>query len=187
MKSLSLSLALAALALGVPAGAAKAGIVTFGNNSLAGDCFGFAERRDSHPDALTICSRALQLEPLDEQNRAATFVNRGVLRMIHKHYSAAERDFDSALAIDAAQSDAWLNKGFLRLRTGDGSAALPYLEQAMKLRMRRPALAYFARGIAYELSGDVRAAYADLNRARDMEPGWAMPAEALARYQVVTR
>jgi tetratricopeptide (TPR) repeat protein len=187
MKSLSFSLAATALVLGIPTGAATAGIVTIGNNSMAADCFGFAERRDSRPEALTICSRALRFEPLDQENRASTLVNRGVLQMVHKQYAAAEQDFDSALALDQTQSDAWLNKGFLRLRTGDGAAALPFLERAMKLHMRRPALVYFARGIALEQSGDIRAAFADLNRARDMEPGWAMPAQALARYQVVAR
>jgi tetratricopeptide (TPR) repeat protein len=184
MKRLPLSIALAALALGVPAGAAQAGIITLGNNSLASDCFGFAERRDGRQEALAICSRALQLEPLDAENRAATLVNRGVLRMIHQDLRGAEQDFDAAISLDASQSDAWLNKAFLRLRTGDGQAALPHLERAMTLGMRRPALVYFARGIAHEQSGNVQAAYADLNRARDMEPGWSMPEQALARYVV---
>lgn len=184
MKRLPLSLALASLALGVPTGAAQAGIVTLGNGSLASDCFGFAERRDGRPEALAICSRALQLEPLDKRNRAATLVNRGVLRMIHQDFRAAELDFDAAILLDSSQSDAWLNKAFLRLRTGDGSSALPHLERAMKLGMRRPALVYFARGIAHEQSGNVQAAFADLNRARDLEPGWSMPAQALTRYEV---
>lgn len=181
----SLSLALAALSLGLPTASAQAGIITIADNSMAGDCYGFAERRDSRPEALAICSRALTMEPLDIENRAATLVNRGVIRMIHKDYSGAESDFDAAISLDPSSADAWLNKGFLRLRTGDGSAALPFLERAMQLQARRPALAYFARGIAYEQSGNFRAAYADLNRARDLEPGWTMPAEALSRYQVV--
>lgn len=182
-----LLLALAALPLGVPIASAEAAIVTIGNDTLAGDCYRFAERRDGRMDAVTTCSRALALEPLDSENRAATLVNRGVLRMLHGDYQAAETDFDAAIALDPTQSDAWLNKGFLRLRNGAGDAALPYLERAMSLEMRRPALAYFARGIAHEQSGNVRAAYADLNRAQDLEPGWSMPAQALARYQVVER
>lgn len=181
MKALSLALA---VTLGLPLVPAQAGIITIADNSMARDCYGFAERRDSRPEALAICSRALTMEPLDVENRAATLVNRGVIRMIHKDYSGAERDFDAAMALDPTLSDAWLNKGFLRLRTGDGSAALPFLEKALELEARRPALAYYARGIAHEQSGNIRAAYADLNRARDLEPGWTMPAEALSRYQV---
>lgn len=182
-----LSLALAGVALGLPIGSAQAGIITLADNSMARDCYAYAEQRESRREALSICSRALQMEPLDVENRAATLVNRGVIRMLHKDYAGAESDFDAALTLDPSQADAWLNKGFLRLRTGDGSAALPMLEKALQLRARRPALAYFARGIAHEQTGNVRAAYADLTRARDLEPGWSMPAEALMRYQVVER
>lgn len=182
MKCLSLALA---MSLGLPLASAQAGIITIADNSMAGDCYGFAEKRSTRPEALGICSRALVMEPLNADNRAATLVNRGVIRMIHNDYSGAESDFDAAIALDPSQSDAWLNKGFLRLRTGDGSVALPFLERALQLRARRPALAYYARGIAHEQSGNIRAAYADLNRARDLEPGWTMPAEALSRYQVV--
>ena len=180
MKGLSLALA---ATLGLPAASATASIVTIGN-PLALDCYIFAEQRDQRPDALATCTRALQ-EPLDLEDKAATLVNRGVIRMIHGDLGGAEADLDAAIAIQPRLSDAWLNKGFLRLRTGDGSAALPFFEKAMQLRARRPALAYFARGIAHEQAGNVRAAYEDLTRARELEPGWSMPAQALARYQVV--
>ena len=184
MKGLSLALA---ATLGLPIASANAAIITISDTSLAGDCYAFAELRETRPEALSICSRALESEPLDAEDRAATLVNRGVIRMARQDLQGAESDFDAALELDSAQADAWLNKGFLRLRVGDGSEALPYLEKALELRARRPALAYFARGIAHEQAGNIRAAYADLNRARDLEPGWSMPAEALSRYRVVTR
>ena len=182
-----LSLALAGVALGLPAASAQAGIITISDNSLAGDCYSFAEAGESRVEALSICSRSLQMEPLDAEDRASTLVNRGVVRMIRQDFAGAESDFNAAIALDPSQSDAWLNKGFLRLRTGDGDAALPFLEKALQLRARRPALAYFARGIAHEQSGNFRAAYSDLIRARDLEPGWSMPAQALERYQLVQR
>lgn len=182
MQGLSLAVA---VTLGLTATSATASIVTIGT-PLAQDCFTWAERKDPRPDAFETCSRALK-EPLDVENRAATLVNRGVIRMIHDDVIGAEADFDAAIALRPSLSDAWLNKGFLRLRTGNGSAALPMLERAMELRARRPALAYYARGIAHEQAGNLRAAYADLQRARDLEPGWSMPEQALARYSVVER
>ena len=182
MKGLSLALA---VTLGVSTGPAVASIVTIGT-PLAQDCFAWAERRDPRPDALETCNRALS-EPLDLENRAATLVNRGVIRLIHNDLAGAEADFDAAIALRPKLSDAWLNKGFIRVRTGDGGAALPLLEKALELRARRPALAYFARGIAHEQAGNVKAAYSDLVRARDLEPGWSMPQQALARYSVVER
>lgn len=184
MKHLSL---LAAAAIAVPAASATAATLSFGGPGLASDCYRYAETRDSRPDAMNVCSRALAEEALDRSNRAATYVNRGVLRMMHRDVEGAELDFDAALELNPSLSDAWLNKAFLHLRTGDGQGALPLLQKAMELRARRPALAYFARGLAHEQSGDLRAAYADLKRARALEPGWDLPKEALSRYQIVSR
>lgn len=182
MKRLLLALAAAA---GLPLGSAQAGIFTISDQSLANDCFNYAEARESGRHALEVCSRALEMEPLDIQDQAATYVNRGIIHMLRHDFRGAEADFDLAIAMDPAQADGWLNKGFLRLRTGDGNAALPLLERALRLRPRRLALAYFARGMAHEQTGNLRAAYADLDRARELEPGWSVPARELARYQVV--
>ena len=93
-------------------------------------------------------------------------------------------DFDEALAINASLSDAWLNKGFLRIREGKGQEALPLVQKGIDNGARRQALAYFARGVAYEQAGDLRSAYNDLVKARQMEPKWALPKEWLAHYQV---
>jgi tetratricopeptide (TPR) repeat protein len=84
-------------------------------------------------------------------------------------------------------SDAWLNKGFLRLRQGDGRDALPLLQKGIDHGARRQALAIFARGVAYEQMGDYRSAYADLKRAQELEPGWPLPGEYLASYRLVGR
>ena len=46
------------------------------------------------------------------------------------------------------------------------------------------ALALYARGVANEELGHLKAAYADLTQAREMAPGWKLPEEQLARYQV---
>jgi tetratricopeptide (TPR) repeat protein len=118
---------------------------------------------------------------------ASTLVNRGVLHMIAGGFVEAERNFDSATAVDPTAADPWLNKAFLRLRQGNGSAALPLLERAMQLDADREALAYFARGLAYEQAGDFRAAYADLRRASRLDPDWDLPAQQLARYEVRSR
>lgn len=182
MKGLSFVLALAA---GVAATSASAAIITIGS-PLASDCYERADRGDTDRRALEICTRALE-GALDSRDRAATLVNRGIVLMRHGEHRAADSDFDAAIALRPGLADAWLNKGFLRLRTGEGAEAIPYLERALTLHARRPALAYFARGIAHEQAGDLRSAYADLTRARDIEPGWNLPAEELERYRVVQR
>jgi Flp pilus assembly protein TadD len=96
----------------------------------------------------------------------------------------ADRDFDTALQMDQNEPEAWLNKGLLRLRQNRAADAMPLIERAMEAHTIRPALALYARGVANEQLGHLKAAYSDLSQARDMAPGWKLPAEQLARYQV---
>lgn len=179
MKAIILS---TAVAIAIPT-AASAGALTLGG-PLAVHCYESAESRDPTRSALEACNRALAEEPLTVRDRAATLVNRGILHMIGARYGEADANFDSAIALHPTMADSWLNKGFLRLRQGHGRAALPLLDRALELPSDRQALAYYARGIAHEQTGNIDAAYADLQRARALEPEWDLPVRELARYQV---
>jgi tetratricopeptide (TPR) repeat protein len=130
------------------------------------------------------CDRSLSEESMTKPDRAATYVNRGILHMIRGHGTSADADFAQAIAIDASLADAWLNKGFLKLRQGNGREALPLIEEGIKRGPQRQALALFARGVAHEQMGEFRAAYADLRRARELEPAWSLPNEYLSHYRV---
>ena len=141
----------------------------------------------AHCIALCVSLPIGKEEPLAAHDRAATYVNRGILLMTRGQYRGADADFNSALGIDRGLSDAWLNKGFLRLRTGSGREALPLLQKGIDAGTNRQALALFARGVAYEQMGEFRSAYADLKRAHALEPKWSLPTEYLASYQVVSR
>jgi tetratricopeptide (TPR) repeat protein len=180
MNSLILAAGVATLAV---SGSATAAVYSVGG-PLSQNCYQAALSRDTRSFAIEGCTRALNEEGLLETDRAATYVNRGILQMGAGRVSSADYDFDQALTINANLSDAWLNKGFLRIREGKGQEALPLLQKGIDKGARREALAYFARGVAYEQSGDYRSAYADLVKARQMEPRWALPAEWLAHYRV---
>jgi len=181
------ALFLAAATLGLCAGAsANAATLTIGG-SLARSCYEAAEARSSTSSDLDVCNRALTEEALLSADRVATHVNRGILRLVNREFQLADADFDRALAINPNQPEAWLNKGVSRLRQGDSAAAVPMIARAIELKTTRPALAFYTRGIAYEDRGDVKSAYADLVRARELEPRWDLPAKELARYQVRRR
>jgi tetratricopeptide (TPR) repeat protein len=98
--------------------------------------------------------------------------------------SEADADFDAALNLQRDLPDGWLNKGFLRLREGEGRAALPFIQGAIDRGAPNQALAIFARGVAHEQMGELNLAYADLVRARQMAPRWALPRDYLASYRV---
>jgi tetratricopeptide (TPR) repeat protein len=180
MKSLFIAAGVATLAI---SGSANAAVRSLGG-PLSQNCYEAALSHDVRSFAIDGCTRALNEEGLLDADRAATFVNRGIVQMTAGRLSSADADFDEALAINASLSDAWLNKGFMRIREGKGQEALPLVQKGIDNGARRQALAYFARGVAYEQAGDLRSAYNDLVKARQMEPKWALPKEWLAHYQV---
>lgn len=180
MKSLFVAAGVATLAVSPPAIAAVYSV----GGPLSQSCYQAALSGDARSFSIEGCTRALTEEGLLTRDRAATYVNRGILQMVLGRARAADSDFDQALAIDANLADAYLNKGFLRIRDGRGQDALPLLQKGIDTGPRRQALAYFARGVAYEQTGDYRSAYNDLVRARQMEPSWSLPKEWLAHYHV---
>jgi tetratricopeptide (TPR) repeat protein len=184
MKSLTFAAGIAIVA--IPLSAASGATMTLGG-PLSQNCYQSAIARDARPSAIEGCDRSLSEEALTTPDRAATYVNRGILHMIRGHDADAEADFNAAMAIDGRLAEPWLNKGYLRLKHDNGRDALPLLEEGIKRQPQREALAFFARGLAYEDIGDLKAAYADLRRAHALEPSWALPKEYLARYEVGRR
>lgn len=184
MKRLTLAAGITILAL--PLCAAQSAVISIGG-PLSRACYQAAVFGDDGNSSLDECTRALNDEVMTPTDRAATYVNRGILRMIRGKDEDADADFDSALALNRDLPDAWLNKGFLRVRRGDGRDALPLLQQGIERRPDRQALAIFARGVAYEEIGEFRSAYEDLTRAHELEPRWSLPREYLSHYKVVTQ
>ncbi len=184
MKALFLSAAAVALAT-IPS-AAQPSVVTLGS-SLAEMCYRAAEARRAELQTRQFCDRALTEDALTHHDRVGTYVNRGVLWLYSGYVDRAESDFDKALSLDRSQAEAWLNKGIVQLKRGNSREALPLIARSIELRTRKPAVAFYMRGIANEDTGNLRAAYADLRRARELDPSWALPAEELARYQVRSR
>jgi tetratricopeptide (TPR) repeat protein len=170
----------------VPLSAASGAILSVGG-PLSHNCYESALAADGGSSALEGCTRALREEALVGPDLAATYVNRGIVYMSGGRYSEADADFDSALRLNRALPDGWLNKGFLQLRQGNGREALPLIQKGMDAGAGNQALALFARGVAHEQMGEFRLAYADLKRAEQLEPGWALPREYLASYRVTNR
>jgi tetratricopeptide (TPR) repeat protein len=180
MKALMLSAAAAALGVAAPVSAS----VTRIGNSLAVTCYTSSLQRVVTTFSLRECDRALEEEILTREDRVATFVNRGIIRMNLGMYPSAEKDFDTAIALDATEADAWLNKGLLRLRQERPADAIRLIDRSLILE---PAIATFARGVAHEKMGQLRAAYDDYVRARELDPDWPLPGRELARFQVQKR
>ena len=184
MKAFLLSAtAITFLAATTPAQGARISI----GSTYAQSCYEAAEAQRADRRTLETCNIALAEEGLSHHDLVGTHVNRGIILMLSGHLNLAERDYDRALALDPNEPEAWLNKGINALKRGNSQLALQFVEKAIALRTRKPAVAFYMRGIAHEDAGNVRAAYADLQRARQLDPAWPLPAVELRRYQVRTR
>jgi tetratricopeptide (TPR) repeat protein len=175
------SLTLIVLA-GLPA-AATASVVTMGSG-YAASCYQAADARAAGQTEMAACNRALTEQALDLDDRVATHVNRGILHLLRADTGQANADFDAALAMNPNQAEAWLNKAIVHARFGRPVDAMPMVQKALQLKTRRAALAYFVRAMAYEDSGNIRAAYNDLKRAQTLEPKWKEPEIELRRFKV---
>ena len=185
MKYILLGTAAFALMGMSPAPAPKGAMVSSLGGSSAQSCFQAAVARDA--SAMSDCDAAIGTESIPYEDLVASYVNRGVLQLVRADYSAAEADFNQAMAMQASQPEAWLNKGIARYQQGDFKGAREMFSRALELKTSYAALAYFGRGLANEDSGDIRGAYADLQKAAQLSPEWTAPQEQLVRFKVVRR
>lgn len=176
---------LAFIVAAAPAPLGAAVIVVSGSNART--CYEAAE--SSGPtvaSSMQACNDALELEPLGPRDRAATFVNRGILLLHGGRDDAALRDFDTAISIDPAGGEAYLNKASVSLyRRNDPKAAAALFTSALRNGTRRPAAAYFGRAAAYEDQGFKQAAYADYSAAARLAPTWQDVRRELARFRTM--
>ncbi len=166
----------------VPAGAA----VTVLGNSSARLCYEAADsERPASIGEISECDRALKDDSMTPHDIVATYVNRGILQLRRGSMRDALQDFDAAIARDPTEPEAYLNKGAALLRKpADPARALPLFSAALDNGTSKPALAHYGRGLAYELTGDVKSAYFDYKKATELDPEWAQPQQELARVTV---
>jgi tetratricopeptide (TPR) repeat protein len=183
MKALVLAVSAVAMTTALPA---YAGVMVVGG-SYAESCFKAAEQHNATLESLNTCDRAFTEESLSRSDEMATYVNRGILRMMRSDYPRAQSDFSTAIAMSPDRSEPYLNMAILQFKQGRSAEALPLFSKAIELGTEVPEIAYYGRGLANEDLGNLKAAYADLRRATSLKPKWDAPANDLARYQVRRR
>ena len=174
-----LSLA-ASAAIAAPSSAA---VITIGGTN-AKTCYLAAEARQVDRKAWESCNNALAIEALSDGDRAATFVNRGILHMLSGADAKALQDLDAAERLDPGQPEIYVNRAVIAYRAGDKPLARDMASRGLTLGTRKPAYALYVRGLAHEDLGSIKAAYNDLSMAQKLAPRWSEPRLELARYRV---
>jgi tetratricopeptide (TPR) repeat protein len=170
---------LAALA---PVAAAQVSVLGGG---LARDCYEAAKFSQGRlMDAEALCTRALETELLNTTNRAATFTNRGILRMRLGRLDTALSDYAASKRIAPQNGATWLNEGAAYILKQDYEAARASLERSIELGTKDLFAAYYNRAIVKEQTGDIEGAYFDFLKSQELNPDFARTAEQLARFEV---
>jgi hypothetical protein len=94
----------AATAAIVIPGSAQAAVLTLGG-PLSYLCYQSALAGDGRSSAVEGCTRALDEEALATPERAATYVNRGIVLMSGGRLGEADADFDAALKMNRSLPD----------------------------------------------------------------------------------
>ena len=178
MKTLLLA---AALALG--SSAASAAVQVLGDG-IGRDCFVFARDGVSHARAIETCDAAVADRDLSRRDRAASHVNRGVIRLRRTEHADALADFDAAVGLMPALAEAHIDRGAALVMLNRHQEALASLDRGLELGPGKPQNGHFIRGVAREGAGDVKGAYEDFRKAAELDPEWGRPKRELRRFSV---
>lgn len=170
--------------------AASAAVTVIGNG-MAQICSEMAKAMEKGaklpPNAIEICSMAIEDETLPRRDLAGTYINRGVLYLARRGYQEAKQDFDLAITIQPGLGEAYTNRGAALLGLELYTAAISDIDHGLALNTGEPEKAYFNRGLAEEALDNIPAAYRDYSRAAELKPGWELPRNELSRFTVATR
>jgi tetratricopeptide (TPR) repeat protein len=150
-------------------------------------CYDYAKAGHASDSGVETCNRALAERTLSSEDRAATLVNRGILHMYAKQPELALESYESAIRLNPNLAEAYVNKGVALVNLGRDSEAVAAASQALELKTERPEIAYYTRGVAHEMLGNMRAAYRDYRQASELKPEWQEPLTQLQRFSVLPK
>jgi tetratricopeptide (TPR) repeat protein len=150
-------------------------------------CYEYAKAGRASDHGIETCNRALTERALTSSDRAATLVNRGILHMHAKELDLALATYEEALKVNPDLAEAYVNKGVALVNLGRDADAVAAINRGLELNTTRPEIAYYTRGVANEMLGNVRAAYNDYRQAAALKPEWAEPRTQIQRFSVVPK
>jgi tetratricopeptide (TPR) repeat protein len=164
-------------------GPAKAIIVVWGNTD-AHDCFMIARAGNNPAGAIAACDSALEKGLLSPHDRAATFINRGAMKVTLNQLDDAITDFNSGIAIQPDLADAYVDRAIAFITQKRFDEALADINRCIALGPTRPAAGYYNRGVVEELSGKYQDAYLDYQKALQIEPTFDLATERVNDLEI---
>jgi tetratricopeptide (TPR) repeat protein len=165
----------------------QAAVTVLGNNTLAQSCYQAAEFGGDPAPGIETCTFAVQNEPLTAADKAATYVNRGILRSRSGNPQGALEDYNLGLSIDGDLGEGYVDRGATYIVLQRYDDALADINKGIDMGAHRPQIAYYDRAIVHEAMGDIRAAYQDYKKAVELAPDFTLATEQLTRFKVVRK
>ncbi len=158
-------------------GPANAAVSAFGS-SVARDCFENAQTgiKDAGLDA---CNKALT-DQLSDRDRAATYVNRGIIYNRTRQLDLALSDFGAALQLNQQLAEAYLNRGNTHFFRREFDAAGGDYGKAIDLKCQNLEVAYYNRALIEEITGKFDDATNDLKSALAIKPDFKDATQQIA-------
>jgi tetratricopeptide (TPR) repeat protein len=181
MRALSLG-TLAIAGMVVAASQAEAVVLVVGGGAGA-QCYAKAEFGDPF-EAFDICTKALDTQDISVRDRAATYINRSVVRLRVHDYSGAIADSDLSIARYPHFGEAYVNRGAALINLELPREAVGALDKAVQLGLDKVHLAYYNRGLAKEQLKDSSGAWEDYRKALEIDPTFTLAAQELRRFTV---
>jgi tetratricopeptide (TPR) repeat protein len=179
--------AIAACAASVAYAPGAFAAVTVLGDGLAHSCFEYAELGGTARDGITTCTIALEQQALPPKDRAATFINRGILKARVDNAPGALDDYNQGLSIDGDLGEGYVDRGATKIVLKRYDEALDDLDRGISLAANRVQIAYYDRAIVDEALGNIRAAYEDYKKAAEIQPDFTLATEQLARFKIVRK
>ena len=165
---------------------AQAAVTVLGNG-VAHSCFEFAEFAGNLTDGVATCTFALEQATLSVKDRAATYINRGILLARNDQTQNALADYNRGLTMDADLGEGYVDRGAIMIVLRRYDDAVADFDKGISLGASRLQIAYYDRAIADEALGNIRAAYQDYKKAAEIQPDFALATQQLARFRVVRK
>ena len=146
------------------------------------DCYTAAKDGTDPTLGIGYCDEALTSERLTRSDRAATLVNRGVMKIQLGQTDSALEDYHSGLELRPDLGDGYVDLGAALITLKRYDEAMVNINKGIDRGMTYPQMGYYNRGVAEEFQLKWEAAYADFKRALKIDPNFAMAKNRLKDF-----
>ncbi len=160
-------------------------VTVLGNSEDARECYFSAQMaiqvQSTSRAEVKACTNALLTQGLRVRDKAATYINRGILLVALEEYQEAVRDYAMATQLYPEFGAIYVNRGNLFFLGESYKSAILEYDKALDYGLAQDHVAYLNRGMAYEKLGKLDEAEADYRQAITLAPEWHVPKSKLER------